>query len=473
MRKKFLFIFLFMVTAVTVMILTLSRPMDIQGQFPNGDPVVDTPPITQPGTDEAAPTAAAVAETASLSALTNPRELPSQMPPTPSAAEVKHITLPMQLIQSTGTMVEDFENASEWTRVSGQSPAAEAAEYKSGAHSLRVTGGKTGTIVQKRVNWDLSKSQAIRLWIDHFVNGNDTFELDLVTSADFSAYFSAKITAYGKFWNLKQVGRDEFQSHGGAEWSDPIVGLRIKVGANQDYAFDALSVNISTVPVVLINFDDGLGAVYSVALPILKSHGMAATAYIPTNLIGKPGYMSVAQLRELQANGWVIGNHTANHAHLKGLPAADQARELTTAMNMLNAWGLKGGNYVAYPDGKYDVNTLATLSKYGLLTGRTVSNATDVFPDLNLQVIRTTQDISGFTLDQVKALVAENQKHGGVLTLLFHDLAPGTGLDGTDWNAGKLNSLLDSIAAQGVYTLTIDQLYALKTGTVKINAAGR
>jgi peptidoglycan/xylan/chitin deacetylase (PgdA/CDA1 family) len=382
----------------------------------------------------------------------------------------KRVTLPVQLIQSAGTMVEDFENVKDWVKVAGQAPTADNTNFKTGSASLHVTGDSSPTIVQKTVNWDLSKLPAIRFWANHFVTGNDTYEIDLATRADFSAYFSAQVTTYGKNWNLKQVGRDEFVSNDGAVWTDRIVGIRFKVNAGQDYDFDTLSINVSTVPVVMIDFDDGDASVYSVALPVLKSHHMTATAYVPTHFIGTPGYMTVAQLQDLQANGWTIGNHTFNHVLLKGLPAADQEKELSTAQQTLVGWGLTGGNYVAYPDGKYDTNTLSILTSLGMLSGRTTSNAPDVFPDLNLYVMRTTQDVSGQSLAQIKAMVAENKKRGGVLTLLFHTLSPGYAQTDTEWNGGMFNSLLDYIAASGETTLTIDQFVRLKTEGVKVNA---
>jgi peptidoglycan/xylan/chitin deacetylase (PgdA/CDA1 family) len=475
MKLKFLVIFGCVVMAAIGMILALSKPGESQWENPTNTAGVAQ---TQRLPEVAATTGQKLPGVPPSSTLTLPpaiSTLPVQATTAPistntSLPGTKRVALPLQLLQSDGTMVEDFENIRDWIKVAGQAPSADTTTYKTGTSSLHVTGAGSATIVQKNVDWDLSKSPAIRFWADHFINGNDTYEIDLATRADFSAYFSAQVTAYGKNWNLKQVGRNEFQSNGGAVWSDRIVGIRFKVNAGQDYDFDTLSINVSAVPVVMIDFDDGDESVYSVALPILKSHNMAATAYIPTHFIGTPGFMSVAQLQDLQANGWTIGNHTVNHVRLKGLPAADQEKELSTALQTLTGWGLTGGKYVAYPDGKYDVNTLTILSSLGMLSGRTTSNAPDVFPDLNLYVMRATQDVSGFSLEQIKAMVAENKKRGGVLTLLFHTLTPGYAQIGDEWNGGMFNSLLDTIAASGETTLTIEQFVRLKTEGVKVNA---
>ncbi|MDR0345974.1 MAG: polysaccharide deacetylase family protein, partial [Nocardiopsaceae bacterium] len=64
--------------------------------------------------------------------------------------------------------------------------------------------------------------------------------------------------------------------------------------------------------VVSLTFDDG-DADQLTAARILHAHGMAGTFYIITGAVGTPGYLTVAQLRELARAGNEIGGHTVSH----------------------------------------------------------------------------------------------------------------------------------------------------------------
>jgi peptidoglycan/xylan/chitin deacetylase (PgdA/CDA1 family) len=44
--------------------------------------------------------------------------------------------------------------------------------------------------------------------------------------------------------------------------------------------------------IVSLTFDDGYADQYTVAAPILKSHGMQGTFFLPTDFLGSNGYMT-------------------------------------------------------------------------------------------------------------------------------------------------------------------------------------
>src|SRR5262245_14735618 len=75
---------------------------------------------------------------------------------------------------------------------------------------------------------------------------------------------------------------------------------------------------LDTVPdkLVVLTFDDSVASQYSVVRPILKRYGFGATFFIsegfslPTN---KNDYMTWEQIRELNDDGFEIGNHTRDH----------------------------------------------------------------------------------------------------------------------------------------------------------------
>ncbi len=80
---------------------------------------------------------------------------------------------------------------------------------------------------------------------------------------------------------------------------------------------------------VALSFDDGMDDNHSVVLPILREHGLRATVYVATGLIGKANpwmasgsaarMMTVDELRDLVMAGFEIGAHTISHPDLSQL----------------------------------------------------------------------------------------------------------------------------------------------------------
>lgn len=66
-----------------------------------------------------------------------------------------------------------------------------------------------------------------------------------------------------------------------------------------------------------LTFDDGYADMYYNVFPLLKEYDMKGTMYIITNAVGTPGYLTKAQLIEMDQSGLVeIASHTVNHANL-------------------------------------------------------------------------------------------------------------------------------------------------------------
>ena len=66
---------------------------------------------------------------------------------------------------------------------------------------------------------------------------------------------------------------------------------------------------------VVLSFDDGLGGMYSEVFPLLAKYQMQAVAYIAPGWIGKPGFMTWEQVREMHESGRVdFQSHSYSHA---------------------------------------------------------------------------------------------------------------------------------------------------------------
>jgi peptidoglycan/xylan/chitin deacetylase (PgdA/CDA1 family) len=63
----------------------------------------------------------------------------------------------------------------------------------------------------------------------------------------------------------------------------------------------------------LITVDDGGVSYHRLIADLLEERGWRGHAFVSTDYIGRPGFLSVAEIRELDARGHVIGSHSASH----------------------------------------------------------------------------------------------------------------------------------------------------------------
>jgi peptidoglycan/xylan/chitin deacetylase (PgdA/CDA1 family) len=118
------------------------------------------------------------------------------------------------------------------------------------------------------------------------------------------------------------------------------------------YAFLSGARGLPSKPVIL-TFDDGYADFYTSALPILRSHEFTADLYIVSGFVGRPGYVTSAQVREADRSGIEIGSHSVTHANLARTPIAAVRSELVESKLFLE--NLLGHPVVSfcYPFGKF------------------------------------------------------------------------------------------------------------------------
>lgn len=87
----------------------------------------------------------------------------------------------------------------------------------------------------------------------------------------------------------------------------------------QGYAVKLMGTPDASSKDVVITFDDGELNNHQVALPILKKYGYSAYFFIIVARVGRKGYMSWEQIKELYDQGMVIGSHGLSHQILTSL----------------------------------------------------------------------------------------------------------------------------------------------------------
>lgn len=100
---------------------------------------------------------------------------------------------------------------------------------------------------------------------------------------------------------------------------------------------------------ISIAFDDGYLSVYKRAFPILSKHDFTATMFPVANWIGRKGFLSKAQLKELVEAGWSLGSHTLTHRDLTSLSYEEITKEMLLSKRKLELLFDTNIGWLSYP----------------------------------------------------------------------------------------------------------------------------
>jgi len=125
--------------------------------------------------------------------------------------------------------------------------------------------------------------------------------------------------------------------------------------------FEAVLDDIKDRNDILVTFDDCNASDFETALPALQARGMKAHFYIVSDLIGKRGFLSETEVRELHAAGMIIGNHGKLHRSWEGLAGRELEEELVEARDRLESIISDKVRFAACPNGSYDRRVLRRL----------------------------------------------------------------------------------------------------------------
>ena len=138
-----------------------------------------------------------------------------------------------------------------------------------------------------------------------------------------------------------------------------------------DEALDAMETGKVPKRPVVITFDDGYSDNYTNAFPSLKNHGLKATFFVITDGVDDGYYMSSDMLKEMQSDGMSIQNHTANHLELDKLSREDAYDTIKRGQDFLRNNIGSDANYLCYPVGKYNSETIEIEKELGIKAATT------------------------------------------------------------------------------------------------------
>lgn len=147
---------------------------------------------------------------------------------------------------------------------------------------------------------------------------------------------------------------------------------------------------------VTLTFDDGCETDLITAAPILKELGFQATFYITVAFLGRRGFMSRQQLRELAETGAEIGCHSMTHPYLTDLPDGALQNEIAGAKKELEDVVGRSVDHFSCPGGRWDERVVQAARQAGYASVATSqiglnSPQTDPFA---LRRVAVTQGVS-------------------------------------------------------------------------------
>lgn len=130
---------------------------------------------------------------------------------------------------------------------------------------------------------------------------------------------------------------------------------------------------------VALTFDDGYVDAATEALPLLQRFGFTATFYIVTDFVGRPGYMTWDDIRNLQANGMEIGSHTLSHPDLTYYDPEVVYDEIVLSRVIIQRKLGAPVHSFCYPLGRYDESYMPELVREAGYT-----NAVTTYPGFEM-----------------------------------------------------------------------------------------
>jgi peptidoglycan/xylan/chitin deacetylase (PgdA/CDA1 family) len=118
---------------------------------------------------------------------------------------------------------------------------------------------------------------------------------------------------------------------------------------------------------VLITFDDGYADVLYNAAPVLHRLHWPATAFIITDRVGgpDPSFLTWAELRDLEQDGFTIGSHTVHHLDLTKVPPGQAWFELLQSRLTLERRLGRPVHSFAYPYGAENPAVVGEVNSAG------------------------------------------------------------------------------------------------------------
>ena len=108
---------------------------------------------------------------------------------------------------------------------------------------------------------------------------------------------------------------------------------------------------------ILLTIDDGFISFYENAWPFLKKNRIPFILFVSTQPVGKNGYMTWEQIREIEKEDFVfIGNHSHSHDYMVDFKFEDFKEDINKSIQIFNKELGYNPIFFSYPFGEYNLS---------------------------------------------------------------------------------------------------------------------
>jgi len=133
---------------------------------------------------------------------------------------------------------------------------------------------------------------------------------------------------------------------------------------------------------ILITIDDAFSSFYEVAWPFLKKENIPIILFVSTESVGKNGYMTWDQIKELEIESSVyIGNHSHTHNYLVDLKNKDFMIDIDASVSIFKEKLGYNPIFFSFPFGEYNASIKEYISKNFKLSFGQHSGVIDINKD--------------------------------------------------------------------------------------------
>lgn len=138
----------------------------------------------------------------------------------------------------------------------------------------------------------------------------------------------------------------------------------------------------STTHYVILSFDDGNRSFYDQTYPVLKRQNVPAVNYLIAGMLNAPNYLFGWQVTEMAKDNLIeFGLHGYTHQEATSLTPEEFKKALEQGSEIIEELTGKAPVSYAYPYGRYNESTVATLKESTLKTAMTTEKGLIVDPD--------------------------------------------------------------------------------------------
>jgi len=115
---------------------------------------------------------------------------------------------------------------------------------------------------------------------------------------------------------------------------------------------------------ILITIDDAFSSFYKNAWPYLKANKIPFILFVSTDSIGKNGYMTWQQLKEIEKENFAfLGNHSHSHDYLVDLNFNDFKKDINKSIKIFKNEVGYNPIFFSYPFGEYSLEQMNFIKK--------------------------------------------------------------------------------------------------------------